>query len=183
MNWLFPEFLAGALAVGLPLALHLLRRWPRRPVVFPSLVFLTTGSRRAERWSQRLQRWLVLLLRCAILALLAAAFARPFRGGDLARQSRAVVIVVDNSFSLQARGRWDELRPWARDQAGTFAPGDKLGLMVMAPEPQWLGRAHHRNRPAPAGAGRAGPGLADRPGGAGAPDGGRHPGGPPRRSP
>ena len=138
MNWLFPEFLAGALAVGLPLALHLLRRWPRRPVVFPTLQFLTAGSRRVERWSQRLQRWLVLLLRCAIFALLAAAFARPFHGGDLARQSRAVVIVIDNSFSLQAKGRWEALQRWAKGKAGTFEAGDKLGLMLMAPEPKWL---------------------------------------------
>ena len=138
MNWLFPGFLAGAFALGLPLLLHLLRRWPRQPVVFPSLRFLAPSSRRIENWWQRLCRWLVLALRCAIFALLAAVFARPFQGGDLTRPSRAVVIVVDNSFSLQAEGRWEELRTWARDKAGTFARGDKFGLMLMAPQPTWL---------------------------------------------
>ena len=60
MDWLFPGFLAGALAIGLPIALHLLRRFPRRPIVFPSLRFLVVGSRKTDSWWQRLKRWLVL---------------------------------------------------------------------------------------------------------------------------
>jgi len=138
MNWLLPGFLAGALAVGIPVALHLLRRWPRRPVVFPSLQFLTAGRRQTEHGSQRLRRWLILALRCAVFALLAAGFARPFHGGPPARPVRAVVVVIDNSFSLQATGRWEALRHWARDQIGSLAAGDKLGLLLMAPQPTWL---------------------------------------------
>ncbi len=139
MNWLFPEFLAGAFAVGLPLLLHLLRRWPRRPVVFPSLRFLNAGKRSSDNLWQRLCRWLVLLLRCLVLALLAAAFARPFfENRDLTRPNRAVAIVVDNSFSLQSGRRWDDLRQWAREKVGDLAEGDKVGLMLMAPQPSWV---------------------------------------------
>lgn len=138
MNWLFPGFLAGAFAIGLPLALHLLRRWPRRPVVFPSLRFLAPGNRRIENWWQRLRRWLVLAIRCAIFAILAAAFARPFHKVDLTQQSRAVVVVIDNSFSLQAQDRWAELRKWAREKIGHFENGDRFGVMLMAPQPTWL---------------------------------------------
>ena len=106
MSWLFPGFLAGALALALPIALHLLRRWPRRPIVFPATRFLVPAMRRTQTRTQRLRRWLVLAFRCAALALLAAAFARPFRGGDANRGSRATVVVVDNSFSLQAGDRY-----------------------------------------------------------------------------
>ncbi|HVW21951.1 MAG TPA: BatA domain-containing protein [Opitutaceae bacterium] len=138
MGVLFPTFLAGAAAAALPVVLHLLRRWPRRPVVFPSLRFLSASSRRIESLWQKLKRWLVLLLRCAAFALVAVAFARPFRSGQLVRQSRAVVVVVDNSFSLQAAGRWDLLRAWAVARVGKLEPGDRLGVLLMAPLPAWL---------------------------------------------
>lgn len=137
MSWLFPGFLAAAAAVALPLILHVLRRWPRRPVVFPSHMFLSAGVRRTESWWQRFNRWLVLLLRCAIIAALAAVFARPFLRSDKAHEGRAVILVIDNSFSLQAKGRWDQARDWARERIGTLASGDTLGVLLVAPEPNW----------------------------------------------
>ncbi len=138
MSWLFPGFLAGALALALPIALHLLRRWPRRPIVFPATRFLVPAMRRTQTRTQRLRRWLVLAFRCAALALLAAAFARPFRGGDANRGSRATVVVVDNSFSLQAGDRWPALRAWALRQIETLGVGDRLGVVTMAPQPTWV---------------------------------------------
>jgi hypothetical protein len=137
MNWLFPAFLAGVFAVALPLLLHLLRRRPRRTVVFPSLRFLSATLKRTEN-AHRLRRWIVLTLRCLALALLAAAFARPFFGREGERATRAVVVVIDNSFSLQAAGRWPALRDWAVEQVGPLAPGDTLGLLATGPRPQWL---------------------------------------------
>lgn len=137
MNWLFPAFLAGALAVVLPLLLHLLRRRPRRTVVFPSLRFISATLRRTEN-AHRIRRWIVLALRCLALALLAAAFARPFFGHETGRATRAVVVVIDNSFSLQAADRWPALRDWAVEQVGPLAPGDTLGLLVTGPRPKWL---------------------------------------------
>lgn len=138
MNWLFPGFLVGALAVALPFVLHLLRRRRRQPVIFPSFRFLTASSRQTQSSRQRLSRWLVLALRAAVFALLTVAFARPFQSGGLARESRAVVVVVDTSFSLQAKGRWEELRTWAQEKIGPLPVGDKLGIMLTAPQPAWL---------------------------------------------
>jgi hypothetical protein len=137
MNWLFPAFLAGAVMVVLPLLLHLLRRRPRRTVVFPSLRFISATLKRTEH-AHRLRRWIVLALRCLALALLAAAFARPFLGREAGRATRAVVVVIDNSFSLQAADRWPVLRDWAVAQVGPLAPGDTLGLLVTGPRPKWL---------------------------------------------
>jgi len=137
MNWLFPGFLLGTAAIALPILLHLLRRRPKRTVLFPSLRFLTAAQPQNDR-SQRLRRWLVLLLRCAALALLAGTFARPFFGANQSGQRQAVVVVIDNSFSLQAGPRWVTLRRWAREQTGATAPGDKVGLLLMAPRPTWL---------------------------------------------
>ncbi|HEX2854385.1 MAG TPA: BatA domain-containing protein [Opitutaceae bacterium] len=137
MNWLFPGFLAGAAAIALPILLHLLRRQPRRTIVFPSLRFLAAAQRQTER-QHRLRRFIVLLLRCAALALLAAAFARPFLGSNAGGGGRAVVVVVDHSFSLQSKGRWEKLRTWAKKEIGPLREGDKLGIMLAGPRPVWL---------------------------------------------
>ena len=137
MNWLFPGFLWGIAAIALPILLHLLRRRPVRYVAFPSLRFLATTQPKNDR-SQRLRRWLVLVLRCAVLALLAAAFARPFVGGERPGGSRAVVIVVDGSFSLRASGRWEALRAWTHEQLGEFPTGDRVGVLWSGVRPEWL---------------------------------------------
>src|SRR6185312_7430863 len=52
--------------------------------------------------------------------------------------SRAVVIVVDGSFSLRASGRWEALREWAHEHLGEFATGDRVGVLWSGVRPQWI---------------------------------------------
>lgn len=137
MNWLFPGFLAGVALIGLPVWLHLLRRKPRAVVRFPSLRFLGESALRDTRRNQLL-RWLTLLLRCLAIALLCAAFARPFWGQSPSATRRALVLVLDNSMSQQARGRWDETQRWSSSQLDGLSPGDQAALLLMEPEPVWL---------------------------------------------
>ena len=136
MNFLSPNFLLAAAAIALPLALHLLRRRVTRTIPFPALRFLKTNQPRDRR--QNLYRRIVLTLRCLILALLAFAFARPFFGEPAPASARATVVVIDNSFSLQAPERWSQLKTWARAEVGTPSPGDTVGLLLMNPRPTWL---------------------------------------------
>jgi hypothetical protein len=136
MHWLFPSFLLGALAVALPILLHLLRRRPVRYVAFPSLRFLAATQPKNDR-SQRWRRLLVLLLRCAALGLLAAAFARPYLENDRSGGTRTVIVVVDGSFSMRADGRWPRLREWAQTQIATLQAGDRAGLLVSGVRPTW----------------------------------------------
>jgi len=137
VNWLFPGFLAGATLIALPVVLHLLRKKPRITVRFPSLRFLGETALRDTRRHQ-LRRWLIMLLRCAAIILLAAAFARPFWGNPNAAHRRAVVVAMDNSMSMGARGRWAESRSWAMDQLDELGQNDQAALLVMHPEPTWL---------------------------------------------
>lgn len=136
MNWLSPNFLLAAAAIALPLALHLLRRRVTRTVPFPALRFLKTNHPRDRR--QNFYRRLVLTLRCLVLALLAAAFARPFFGQPASTSARATVVVIDNSFSLQAPDRWPQLKDWARRELGNPSAGDTVSLLLMNPRPSWL---------------------------------------------
>lgn len=137
MNWLFPGFLAGGLMAGLPLLLHFLRSKPKNRVRFPTLRFLGQSAIRDTR-KHRLRRLLTLLMRMFIIGLLAAAFARPFMKRALEDRQRVTVIAIDNSMSMQAAGRWETMRKWALAQLANSDPGDRAGLLLMNPAPEWL---------------------------------------------
>jgi hypothetical protein len=77
-----PMMLAGLLAAGIPVALHLLNRI-RSPIVpFPTLRFLKITAQKTSR-RRHVQHYLLLLLRMAVFAMIAMAVAHPLiRGGS-----------------------------------------------------------------------------------------------------
>ncbi len=115
MGFLSPWFLAGLVAIGLPLWLHLLRQFKRTPQPFSSLMFFERRVQSSVR--HRRLRYLVLLaLRLALLALLALAFANPFIMRSTASQNRRklTLIAVDRSFSMRAGDHMDRAKDEAR---------------------------------------------------------------------
>lgn len=111
MTLLAPLFLAGLLAIGLPLWLHRLSSDNPNKQRFSSLMFLEPGEPRRVL-AKKLQYLLLLAFRIALLVLLALAFAEPalFRspaaaaGGDGAELH---VVVLDRSASMAYDDRWD----------------------------------------------------------------------------
>lgn len=137
MTWMLlaPGFLLGAFAVSLPILLHFLRRQPTVVNTFPTLVFLARSLRKKSRFHS-IRRWLVLLARCAVLGLLALAFARPFFARPFASSVTAVVIVLDDSYSMGAGGQFAKSRAAARHALDDLGPGDLAGLVLADARPR-----------------------------------------------
>ncbi len=112
MNLLFPLYVAGFLAVSLPILFHLIRRMPKGQTDFSSLMFLKPSPPRLSKHS-RLENILLLLLRALALILLALAFARPFlRQSALfniqSTRGRHIALLVDTSASMKREGLWEQ---------------------------------------------------------------------------
>jgi hypothetical protein len=110
MTLLAPLFLAGLLAVGLPLWLHRLSSTNPNRQRFSSLMFLEAGEPRRVL-AKTLQYLLLLAMRIAVLVLLVLAFVQPAiwrdpqaSGGEGAELH---VIVMDTSASMSAGDRWN----------------------------------------------------------------------------
>ncbi len=101
-----PWFLAGLLAVGLPLWLHLLRQYKRTPTPFSSLMFFERRVQSSVR-HRRLRYLLLLAMRLALLILLALAFANPYvnRNAEISGRRKLTLIALDRSFSMRAGSR------------------------------------------------------------------------------
>jgi hypothetical protein len=140
MSFLTPLYLLGALAVGLPILFHLIRRTPRGRQVFSSLMFLEPSPPRVTRRS-RIEDWLLLCLRALAICLLAAAFARPFLRQPAAAgiddsQGRWMAVLLDTSASMRREGLWDEAAQQLSELLDSAAPGDRIAVYTFDAAPQ-----------------------------------------------
>jgi len=140
MGALNPWFLTAAVAVGVPLLLHLFHRQKARRISFPALRYLERTEREHAR-RIKLRQLLLLLARVVVLLLLVAAGARLFvRGRGASHPPTAVVIVLDNSMSSGlVRGETrvlDQLEALAQQTLGEATDEDRFWL-IRAGEP-WL---------------------------------------------
>ena len=117
MGFLAPWFLAGAVAIGLPVYVHLLRQYRQTPIKFSSLMFFERRTQSSIK-HRRLKYLLLFALRCAFIALLVLAFARPYIHSTTiakANGGRTMVFAIDNSFSMRQDDRFTR----AKDEASS----------------------------------------------------------------
>jgi hypothetical protein len=133
MSLLYPLFLAGLAAVGVPIFLHMIRRPTRERVPFSSLIFLRTTAPRLRNRS-RLEHVPLLLLRCLVLCLLALAFARPFlkRSAPMraVRASRRVALLIDTSASMRRGDLWSQAVREAESVLSGAGAEDRVCVMA-----------------------------------------------------
>ncbi len=136
MALLSPWFLAGALAVGLPLWLHLLQRENPVKLRISSLMFFEKRTQSTIR-ERRFRHLLLLALRLALLLLLALAFAKPIWerppavvAGDIPSLH---VIALDTSLSMQHSDRWTRAREAANGIIDSLDEGDRAQVIANGP--------------------------------------------------
>ncbi|MEO8840776.1 MAG: BatA domain-containing protein [Kofleriaceae bacterium] len=115
MGFLAPFMLIGALALGVPIAIHLIGRRRAKIVPFAALEFLMATKRKTARRLQLRER-MVLLVRALACLAIAIALAKPFtscerKGPQVTRGPQAAVLVIDDSF---AAGYLIEGKPWIK---------------------------------------------------------------------
>lgn len=132
LSFLYPLFLAGALAIAIPIALHLFRRRTETIVDFPAVRLLHKAPVEQQR-RRKIREWILLALRVSALALLAFAFARPyFRSATPALASPVTIVALDTSMSMSAPGQFDAARAAAR-KAVSDAPATMIvGLVTFS---------------------------------------------------
>ncbi len=130
LGFLAPAFLAGALAVAVPILLHLYRRRSDRVIDFPAVQMLAQAPVRQQQ-RRSLRDLLLLALRVAALVLLAVSFARPYvmHGADALRPPTTIV-AIDTSLSMSAPGSWTEARRLALAAVDGAPAADLVGVVT-----------------------------------------------------
>jgi hypothetical protein len=134
MGALAPAFLAGLMAIAIPVLIHMIHRERRETFEFPSLMFLHKIPYRSVR-RQKLRHLLLLAARCLAIAIIVAAFARPFfqrtmAAAPAAGDGREVVLLVDRSYSMAHGGRWQRALEASRTIAGQIRALDRISVVT-----------------------------------------------------
>ncbi len=109
MQFKHPEILYFLFLLVIPILVHLfqLRRFKKE--YFTNVQFLKELSVQTRK-SSTIKKWLLLLTRLLLLAFLILAFAQPFFAAkDSKKNTNEMYIILDNSYSMQAKGKKGEL--------------------------------------------------------------------------
>lgn len=105
MQFLFPSFLWGLLAISVPIIIHLFNFRRTKKVFFTNVAFLKAVETETSSF-RRIKQWLILAARVLFLLFLALAFAQPFLPAKNAGSNRlsglgVSSLYLDNSLSMQ----------------------------------------------------------------------------------
>ncbi|MCZ7645738.1 MAG: BatA and WFA domain-containing protein [Planctomycetota bacterium] len=138
MGFLNALLLAGTATFAIPVVIHLIFKLRKRRLVFSSLRFLQQSLLRESK-RLRLRDLILLLLRCAACILIALAFARPYRAGQVlagptGELREDLVLVLDDTPSMAAQDgaatRWQAAQEQALEAAAAENL-ERLGLVLV----------------------------------------------------
>lgn len=132
-----PEILYFLLLLIVPILVHLfqLRRFKKE--YFTNVQFLKELSIQTRK-SSKLKKWLLLATRLLILACLILAFCQPFfNAKDNKNATNEMYIILDNSFSMQAKGQKGALLKRAVEDLLAHTPNDQNFSLITNSETFW----------------------------------------------
>jgi hypothetical protein len=138
MGFLTPWFLAGGLAIGLPIWLHLLRKHKTTPLPFGSLMFFERRTQSSIK-HRRLRYLLLFAARTALVLLLVLAFMHPYIRRQVLpgnRTNQVTVLAIDNSLSMRAGNRLDQAKQQAKSVVSGLRAGQRAQVIAFGSRPQ-----------------------------------------------
>ena len=132
-----PEILYFLLLLIVPILVHLfqLRRFKKE--YFTNVQFLKELSIQTRK-SSKLKKWLLLATRLLVLACLILAFCQPFfNAKDNKNATNEMYIILDNSFSMQAKGQKGTLLKRAVEDLLAHTPNDQNFSLITNSETFW----------------------------------------------
>jgi hypothetical protein len=129
LSFLSPWFLAGAVAIGVPIVLHMLRREAAPPLAFSAVRFLRQAPREQQRRRHLRDIWL-LLLRMLALIVLAISFARPFIKTSQAVAAGTTVVAIDTSMSMSIPAQFARAQKAATSLISAVPAGQRVAVMA-----------------------------------------------------
>ena len=138
MSFLNPLMLIGISAIAVPIIIHFLNRRKFKTIIWAAMKFVKLSVDQNQR-RMRLEDLILLLIRCALLALLAFALARPAlksSATDVLGQAKVTgVVVLDNSYSMDLRGRdgktaFEQARAAAKATLDAMPSGSAVGVLL-----------------------------------------------------
>jgi hypothetical protein len=127
MSFLYPAFLIGAVAVAIPIVLHLLRRDVAPEVPFTAVRLLRRSPVESDK-RRRLRDVLLLMARVAALVLLASAFARPYI--QRAAPDAVRVVAIDRSYSMSGPGTFARALEMAREAIAESSSRERVAVVA-----------------------------------------------------
>lgn len=107
MNFLYPQFLFGLFALGIPIIIHLFNFRRTKRVYFSNNLFLK-NVKKTTTSKLKIKHLLILLARLLFVFFLVITFAQPYlpgkenEGGPGTDGNKLVYIYLDNSFSMSS---------------------------------------------------------------------------------
>ncbi|WP_396192097.1 BatA domain-containing protein [Flavobacterium sp.] len=109
MQFKHPEILYFLFLLVIPILVHLFQLRKFKTEYFTNVKFLKELAIQTRK-SSKLKKYLLLATRLLLLAFLILAFAQPFfKAKDSKNATNELYIILDNSFSMQAKGKKGEL--------------------------------------------------------------------------
>ncbi len=131
MHFKHPELLYALFLLVIPVLVHLFQLRKFETQKFTNVKFLRKAVLQTRK-SSRLKKWLILCTRLLALACLIIAFAQPFfppKEGIVKGQE--TLVYLDNSYSMQAKGKKGILLKRAVQELLESLPGDaKVNLFT-----------------------------------------------------
>lgn len=132
MTFLNIILLGGAAAISIPIIVHLFNRSRFRQVRWGAMHLLDT-TMQVQKRRLKIENLLLMLLRCLIPLCLAFCMSRPVWTGAsalLGEAKTSLVVLIDNSYSLDYRGVGGSNMEKARDMAASIVKSLRRGSDV-----------------------------------------------------